>query len=314
MKKIQGVFPVLCTPFSDNGDIVHKDFEAIIDYVLACGASGCVYPGVASEVETLTAIERRDLVALLGRRLDGRIPFIVGASDPDPDAVIDRIQEGADSGASVAMVIAPGNLGHDVAKHIAYFDKISKDTPLPVMLQNQPSPIGAGLTHQEIAEIATAIPAIQYVKEETLPCGQNLSLIKKAVGSAIVGVFGGAGARFLTDELARGALGTMPACELTDLHVELVEAWNSGNTGKARDLFRLTLPVLNFQAVFRVRATKHVLSRRGVIANTGARAKGMIPDQQDMRELDSLLDQLASSFSIFQLATSSRSGATRDVE
>jgi dihydrodipicolinate synthase/N-acetylneuraminate lyase len=46
------------------------------------------------------------------------------------------------------------------------------------MLQNQPKPIGAGLTPEEVAEVANAVPEIRYVKEETAPCGQHLTRIK----------------------------------------------------------------------------------------------------------------------------------------
>ncbi len=35
-------------------------------------------------------------------------------------------------------------------------------------------------------------------------------------------VFGGAGARYVLDELSRGAVGTMPACEITEVHVAML--------------------------------------------------------------------------------------------
>ena len=41
-------------------------------------------------------------------------------------------------------------------------------------------------------------------------------------------IFGGAGGRYLTDELARGAAGTMPACELAEMHVAMLAAHRAG--------------------------------------------------------------------------------------
>ena len=96
---LKGTYPVLCTPFKDDGVISDTDFDRLIDYVVACGADGCVYPGVASEVDTLSAEERAAMIARLGERLAGRIPFVVGASAATPEEVLEHIKTGAAAGA-----------------------------------------------------------------------------------------------------------------------------------------------------------------------------------------------------------------------
>lgn len=299
--KLEGTFPVLCTPFDASGAIAQSDFDALIDFVLSCGADGCVYPGVASEVDTLSADERSSMVLHLGERLRGRAPFIVGASGPTADAVLANIETGARAGAAVAMVMAPHAIGADTDGQTAFFTKIGITSALPIMLQNAPVPIGAGLSPEAVAQIARAVPAIAYVKEETMPCGQKLSRIAAGAGDALLGVFGGAGGRYITDELARGSLGTMPAAELTDLHVRLVNAWRAGDEAEARRLFMISLPVLNFQAVFRMGMTKATLMRRNVLRSSGVRGVGPRMDQQDLAELDALLSQLAPELQAFPL-------------
>jgi 4-hydroxy-tetrahydrodipicolinate synthase len=297
--RLTGTFPVLCTPFRADGSIDTGDFDRLIEFVIACGADGCVYPGVASEVDTLTPDERAMMVARLGNRLASRIPFIVGASAPTPAETTARIAEGAAAGASAAMVMAPGALGADVPAHIAHFAAIN--SPLPIMLQNAPVPIGAGLAPEDVASIARSVPSIAYVKEESLPCGQNLTRIRQAAGDAILGVFGGAGGRYITDELARGALGTMPAAELADLHVRLVRAWQGGDEAEARRLFAASMPLLNFQAVFRMHMTKATLARRGVLTHTHVRGKGPVMDDGDQAELSVMLDLIAPELSLYPL-------------
>ncbi|NJS38527.1 MAG: dihydrodipicolinate synthase family protein [Rhodobacteraceae bacterium] len=290
---LSGTFPVLCTPFDDGGAIDPGQFVSLIEFAVASGADGCVYPGVASEVDTLSSAERAAQVTLLGRQLAGRIPFIVGASAPDAADVIGHIRIGHAAGAAAAMVIAPGHLGQDIAAQTAFFAEIATASPLPLMLQNQPVPIGAGLSAEAVAGIAGAVPNIRYIKEETLPCGQNLTKIGRACGDSILGVFGGAGGRYIVDELARGSLGTMPAAEFTDLHVRLVNAWRAGDQAEARRLFMVSLPALNFQAVFRMHMTKETLRRRGVLRTTHVRGNGPAMDAHDRRELAALLDALA---------------------
>ena len=53
------------------------------------------------------------------------------------------------------------------------------------------------------------------------------------------------------------------------------------------------LPLLNFQAVFRMAMTKEVLRRRGIITATHVRAAGPLFDPGDHRELDALLADVA---------------------
>jgi len=298
---LRGTFPVLCTPFRADGSVDAEDFDALIAFVLECGADGCVFPGMASEVGDLTGAERDTLVARLGRVLAGRRPFVVGASAPTPEAVRHHIATGAHAGASAAMVMAPAHLGRDVTAQTAFFTAVAEGAAIPLMLQNAPPPAGAGLPPEAVAAVARAVPAIAYVKEETQPCGQNLSRILDAAGDAILGVFGGAGGRYITDELARGSLGTMPAAELSDLHVRLVNAWHQGDIPEARRLFRAALPALNLQAIFRMEMTKATLAQRGVIGATAVRAAGPSMDAMDRTELAALLDQLAPEFLIHPL-------------
>jgi 4-hydroxy-tetrahydrodipicolinate synthase len=296
MSALSGVFPVVPTPFTEAGGVDEAAFLRLADWALACGVDGLVFPGMASEVETLSPEERAGLVAALGRRIAGRVPFIVGASDADPARAAARGAEGKAAGAVAAMVMAPNRIGADVDGHIAYFTAVAGAAGLPIMLQNAPAPMGAGLAPAQVAEVVRAVPGVRFVKEETLPCGQHVTRILEAAGDSLDAVFGGAGARYVIDELARGAAGTMPALEIADVHVRMVRAFRSGAVAEARRLYNATLPLLALQMVFRVRATKEVLRRRGLLAGTHARAAGPVPDAQDLREIRDLLADCAGVF------------------
>ncbi|WP_376099093.1 dihydrodipicolinate synthase family protein [Roseomonas sp. CCTCC AB2023176] len=286
---LHGVFPVLPTPFGPDGAPDGAAFPRLIDFAVGAGVQGVVFPGMASEVETLLPEERAGLVAALGRHLAGRLPFIVGASDADPARAAARAREGREAGAAAAMVMAPPAAGQDTAKQAAYFAAVAEGVPgLSIMLQNAPPPNGAGLSPDAVAEICRAVPAIRFVKEETLPCGQNVTRIL-AAAPHLDGVLGGAGARFVLDELARGACGTMPALEIADAHADLWRAWQSGDRATARRIYDATLPLLVYQMTFRVRATKEVLRRRGLLDSADARAAGPKPDAMDLEEIGHLL-------------------------
>jgi 4-hydroxy-tetrahydrodipicolinate synthase len=298
MSRINGVFPVLPTPFAPDGAPDVAAFLRLADFAIEAGVDGVVFPGMASEVETMSAAERGALVAALGAHLGGRVPFIVGASHADPAESAARAREGQAAGAVAAMIMAPPHAGQDIAKHVAFYAAVAAAAPgIAIMLQNAPAPNGAGLSPEAVAAVTAQVPAIRTVKEETLPCGQHVTRIL-AAATTLDGVMGGAGARFILDELARGACGTMPALELADAHVALWRAWQRGDRAEARRIYTLTLPLLAFQMTFRVRATKEVLKRRGLLTHTGARAAGPKLDAGDMAEIGELLATAAPTLAI----------------
>jgi 4-hydroxy-tetrahydrodipicolinate synthase len=298
MSRINGVYPVLPTPFAPDGAPDVAAFLRLADFAIEAGVDGVVFPGMASEVETMSGAERGALVAALGAHLGGRVPFIVGASHADPAESAARAREGQAAGAVAAMIMAPPHAGQDIAKHVAFYAAVAAAAPgIAIMLQNAPAPNGAGLSPEAVAAVTAQVPAIRTVKEETLPCGQHVTRIL-AAATTLDGVMGGAGARFILDELARGAFGTMPALELADAHVALWRAWQRGDRAEARRIYTLTLPLLAFQMTFRVRATKEVLKRRGLLTHTGARAAGPKLDAGDMAEIGELLATAAPTLAI----------------
>lgn len=293
MPALHGVFPVLPTPFDESGQPDAEALARLVDFAIEAGVHGVVYPGLASEVETLSIAERAALVAAVGKRLAGRKPFVVGASAAKPEDCAARIAEGQKAGAIAAMVMAPLALGPDPAAHGEFYAAISAAAPgMALMLQNAPPPSGAGLSPEAAAAVCEAVPAIRYVKEETLPCGQHVGKILAATGGRLDGVLGGAGARFIMDELSRGACGTMPALDMPELHARLWRAWHGGDRAGARTLYEASLPLLSQQMVFRWRITKEVLRRRGLIESAHTRAKGPALDAGDLTELDALLAAL----------------------
>jgi len=291
--ELGGVLPVVATPFHADGSIDPAGLTAVLRWLIACGVDGVVFPGVASEVEQLKAEERRELVGLVGRTVRGMRPFIVGASAPTAEAVIAHARIGAEAGAAAAMIMAPAAFQGDEEGLVAFYRSIAAAVPIPIMLQNAPPPAGAGFAMDRVARVAAAVPGIRYVKEEAMPCGQRISALMAAAPAHLAGIFGGAGGRYLLDELARGAVGTLPACELAEIHVALMAAWRSGDRARARLLFNRSLPLLSFQAVFRMAMTKEVLRRRGLIAAAHVRAPGPKLDAQDQVELGLMLDEIA---------------------
>ncbi|MDP7020265.1 MAG: dihydrodipicolinate synthase family protein, partial [Pirellulaceae bacterium] len=258
---------------------------------------GVVFPGVASEYNFLSVEERGELMSVVFDEVSGRAPIIGGASAATSEEAIVAGRQAKDHGIRHLMIMAPSRLGQDVEAHREFFGRITAElTDVEVILQNAPSPIGAGLNADAIASLVETNPAITYTKEETLPSGPVITALRAKEIPQLTGVLGGGGARYIIDELNRGALGALPAVELTDLHVAIHQAHTAGDFARARELYRNSLPLLACQMIYRMRLTKYVLKQRGVTDRLHVRAPLPELDEFTRRDIDTMVEDLRRGF------------------
>jgi 4-hydroxy-tetrahydrodipicolinate synthase len=290
---LRGILPVLPTPFRSDGAVDPEALLRVAEFAVGTGAAGLVFPGFASEVDDLSPGERGLLLGRLAGFAGGRLPIVAGASSPSVEEAVARCREAAELGVTTVMIQAPKSVGATATDVSAFYAAIARQTPgIDIVLQNAPAPRGSDLSPDTILAIAADNPAIRYVKEETLPSGPAITRLVAERPATVLGVLGGGGARYIIEEYRRGAGGAMPAAEFTDLHVQLDAHWRAGREAEARRLYELLLPLLVMQAFSRMRFTKHVLTRRGILSNDVVRARIPPLDAHERAEIDALLERL----------------------
>ena len=149
-----------------------------------------------------------------------------------------------------------------------------------------------------VSRIVRELPHADWVKEETIPAGHAITAEIAHCGPKLKGVMGGIAGRYLFDEYARGACGTMPACESVDIHAQIWNQLDGGATDKARETFGRLLPLLNYEAISSG-VYKAVLHWRGVIESDFTRTNIANPlDRYDRHELAVILRSLTDLFSL----------------
>ncbi|MGP4688526.1 dihydrodipicolinate synthase family protein [Agrobacterium pusense] len=290
---LKGILPVLPTPFLADGGIDQAGMERLVIFALEKGVDGVVFPGFASEVETLDAAERASLLKIVVDAVAGRVPVVAGASAADWRDVVEHGRAASDLGIRHLMVQPPKSVGTDAPALIEFLGKVVEALPgVEIILQNAPAPRGSDLSPEAIVEIVRSLPQVAYVKEETLPAGPAISHIIAHAPSTLKGIIGGGGARYILDEYARGATAAMPALEIVEEHVAIDRALRAGLQDEARKIYVRTLPLLVLQAVYRMRLTKYVLARRGVIEGLGVRAPTPELDKAAIADIDANLVEL----------------------
>lgn len=291
--KLAGILPVLPTPFGVDGRIDAGAMRGIVCFALDAKANGLVFPGFASEVEELSDDERRELLRVVVEETDARAPVVAGGSAETPGEVISHGRYARSLGLNHMMVQPPKSIGCRPGPVGEFLEEVAAELPdLEIILQNAPAPRGSDLAPETISRLCDRIRQIRYVKEEALPSGPAISRLVGDEPGELLGVIGGGGARFILDEYARGACAAMPAVEIADIHVQMDRAWRDGRKDEARRHYVRTLPLLALQSVYRMRLTKHVLKRRGVISETGVRAPTPEIDAFAEMDIDRNLEEL----------------------
>ena len=291
MNRLSGILPVLPTPFTPAGNVDSDAMARLVAFAKTAGAPGVVFPGFASEVEHLSPDERAGLLQVVVEAAD-RLQVVAGASGQSAAEVIENGLMAARLGVSWLMIQPPKDI-LGAAQVTTFFREITRAVPdARIVLQNAPAPRGSDLSPDTILAVLQATPQIAYVKEETLPAGPAITAILGKAPESLLGVIGGGGARYILDEYARGACAAMPALELVKLHVDLDAAWRRGDRQAARALYVQCLPLLTLQAVYRMRLTKYVLARLGILTDTSVRAKTPAIDAMAAADIDQNLAEL----------------------
>ena len=287
----RGVFTIPVTPFQEDGLLDLDSLKRVVEFCITCGAHGLVAPVNASEFSALSDSERTQVVECIAEVNAGRLPFVVGASGVSKEVAVHFARHGADHGAHALIAIPPYVRKPHLDEIRRYYEAIASAVDLPLFIQNHP--IGVPMSSTFLAQLCREVPNILYIKEEIAPVTHSLTADLEACGDHVEGVFGGQAGKFILEELRRGGAGTMPACEVTDIHVQLWDAYQQDGDSKAREIFNRLVPLLNFESLHSVNAYKEVLKRRGIIKSAFVRSSDTCPlDRYDHDELDILLADL----------------------
>lgn len=300
----RGVYTIPPTPFTDDDQVDIAGLRRIVDFCVACGAHGIVAPVNASEGPFLTDDERRRVIEVLVEQTNRRIPVMIGVSGATTRSSVEYARHAEAAGAD-ALIAMPPYIRHCTPDQIVgFYTDLARATRLPICIQNYVAPVGTPMTAAFVARLLREIDTVLYVKEETATAPQLMTSILTQAGDACQGVMGGMAGRYLMEEYARGACGTMPACESTDAQVAVWNALESGDIAQARRLFNLLLPLLNYEQMWGTVVYKEVLRRRGVIDNARVRAPGsQTLDEHNHRELDAILADLRPLLTVTDSAT-----------
>jgi 4-hydroxy-tetrahydrodipicolinate synthase len=291
VRPLEGLFPVLCTPFDERGAIDFESLDRLVDFTLRTGADGVTLGGVASEVMKLGDGERHAIVERVLRRVKGRVPVWVGSGHQSSDATIDHSLHAQNAGAAGVMVMPPFVQRPALGALAGFFHDVDAALAIPIMIQDAPLVSGLTLPVDWLAQVGRDCAHVKSVKVEAPPTGPKISeLAVESKGE--LKLFGGLGGANVVDELRRGAVGSLPGAAFPDAFMAILELWRDGDAASAQANHARLLPLIRFvsQSVeWSYHAYKRILVKRGVLQSAFVRRPTCRFDELAERELEELL-------------------------
>jgi 4-hydroxy-tetrahydrodipicolinate synthase len=294
----KGVYIIAATPFTDNGELDLDSAERMTDFYLECGVTGMTILGVMGEAPKLSPQESSEFVARVVKRVNGKVPVIVGVSSAGNRNLGGFTKKVMDMGAAGVMVAPIAGLKNEEQIE-GYYDAVVREIgETPVVLQDYPQLTNVHMSVSLINRLFARHECIKVLKHEDVPGLRKLTKVRKADADGSrkrrISILVGNSALHLPQEMRRGADGANTGFAYPEMLVEVVDLFLKGKPEEAEDLYDIYLPIVRHeqQPGLGLAVRKEVLRRRGVIKSAHLRAPGHVMDADEYKELDSLMQRL----------------------
>ena len=272
-RPFRGIYPILQTPFREDDTIDVAALRRELEFVIAAGTHGVVWPQAGSEFWLLTDAERFEIAELIVYTVAGRLPVIVGVQSTNHWRTALAFARHAELiGADGIISLPPYPAEPSIEQAVTYYRTLSKATSLPVFVQNTAGKFGPPLSVDAMIGLARECPTPAYVKDEVQPSLERIAELAHKGAGLMQGIFTGSGANFLMDELRAGAQGCCPGADMVDVFSRAFDLYQAGEETQAQALFDRLAPMRDAQLdAHWLLLMKERLRRRGVFSSTRSR-------------------------------------------
>lgn len=289
-----GLVAIAVTPLDEDGNIDLPAIPTLMEFYISCGSSGVALLGVMGEANRMTDREARLVVEETMVAIDGRVPVIVGVSDPSLSRAGSLATFSLASGAAGVLLQPLAGLAGD-EKVAGYFEVTTATLgDIPVCVQDFPKANGVHISPTAWRLIVERCPTVTMLKAEDEPGLSKLTAIRKAEarGQRRVTILTGNNGIHLVQELMRGSDGAMTGFAFPDVLARVIALHAAGRVEDAEDLFDQYLPLNRHEFRMGIGVRKELLRRRKAINTARARFPAPVLSRIDHEELDRLLIRL----------------------
>jgi 4-hydroxy-tetrahydrodipicolinate synthase len=284
----KGVFPAITTKFTSQNQLDLGLFKKNLSAQLDAGINGIVLGGSLGEASVLTNDEKEILVKETLVFVEGKVPVIINIAEGSTDVAIELAQKASLWGAQGLMLLPPMRYKADDRETVQYFKDVAENTPLPIMIYNNPVDYKIDVTIDMFAELAS-MSNIQAIKESTRDV-TNVTRLRNAFGdrfSILCGVD-----TLALEELVLGADGWVAGlvCAFPAETVAVFKLVKAGRIEEAINIYRWFMPLLELDIHSKlVQYIKLAESKTG-IGSEFVRRPRLILEGAERQRIENIID------------------------
>jgi 4-hydroxy-tetrahydrodipicolinate synthase len=138
LEELTGVLPALISPLNSDGTVDEGAVARLVEHVIKGGVRGVLALGSTGETASLDETARRALLSSVVAAAAGRVPVICGVAQSHLAAARTEVEAAARLGAVAALVAPPFYYLIDQPTVLAFYRRLAKDSPIPILLYNIP--------------------------------------------------------------------------------------------------------------------------------------------------------------------------------
>ena len=228
---LQGIAPILFTPFDEYGEIDAAGLRNILRFELEGGVHAIGINGFASEAYKMSDAERLENVKIIASEMANAVPLIIGIAPNSLESAIKQARELAFYHPAALMTLPPATMDNGIRSFVDFYVELGNASDVPIIIQQAPHiPMyrHTELPADALAEIADRAPNVRYYKIEGPGSAAKMKALAPMLGSE-ARMFGGGGGITVLDELRSGAAGLIPGVGFNEIFLAAWEKWLGGD-------------------------------------------------------------------------------------
>jgi 4-hydroxy-tetrahydrodipicolinate synthase len=150
----KGSYVALVTPMLADGTVDVASLKRLVEFHIENGTHGIVAVGTTGESATLPFQEHIDVVKLIVKLVDKKVPVMAGSGANSTSEAIFLCEQMADLGVDGFLSVVPYYNKPQQAGMVAHFNAIADATDIPLVLYNVPGRTVADMMPETVAELS----------------------------------------------------------------------------------------------------------------------------------------------------------------
>ncbi len=295
---LEGIAPILFTPFDENGDIDAEGLRRITRFEIDGGVHAIGINGFASEAYKMTDDERCQTVEIVANELARALPLIIGLAPNSLETAIQQARQFAASDPAALMVLPPATMDNGERALVEFYVNLGNSSEIPIILQQAPhipQYRHTELPAAALAEIADRAPTVAYYKLEGPGSAAKMRELKPLLPEDRK-MFGGGGGITVLEELRQGAAGLIPGVGFNEIFLAAWAEWRAGERDAAEAIILKGAPLTHAVSgrghEYSLHMRKQLMKRAGCIDCACVRKPSVPFDECDLPAFFAIVDAL----------------------